>query len=200
MRFCALEANWGGFTGKLPERPRIGIPRGWLRKFGFHVLGFGRWAGQVGSGGVGSESLLRWCLHCEEGSSLTLLRTKWRLHESWKAFCTREMHKGNEFLAGSTMKERNVVFLQDFLSWNIIWWIKNCYIVFFAWQSQTLSKKSFIFFGSRHQRWAICSVHNLSRSHLANCEILLNSCVRWQIWGAERSYLHIHWFLNNCLV
>ena len=23
------------------------------------------------------------------------------------------LHKGNEFLAGSTMKERNVVFLQD---------------------------------------------------------------------------------------
>ena len=28
MRFCALKANRGGLAGKLPERPRIGIPRG----------------------------------------------------------------------------------------------------------------------------------------------------------------------------
>ena len=52
------------------------------------------------------ESLLRRRLHGVEGFGLTGYRTNWRLHESWKAFCTREMNC-------STMKERNVAFLQD---------------------------------------------------------------------------------------
>ena len=40
MKFCALKANGGGFTGKLPERPRVGTPRG----------------GGGGGGGTRSES------------------------------------------------------------------------------------------------------------------------------------------------
>ena len=42
--------------------------------------------------------------------------------------------------------------------------------------------------------------HEVFSSHLANYEILLQSSVRWQIWGADRSFLHKNWFLNKCLV
>ena len=42
--------------------------------------------------------------------------------------------------------------------------------------------------------------HEVFSSHLANYEILLQSGARWQIWGAERSCLHKHWFLSKCLV
>ena len=37
-------------------------------------------------------------------------------------------------------------------------------------------------------------------SNLANHGILLQSGARWQVWGAEWSHLHKHWFLNKCLV
>ena len=37
------------------------------------------------------------------------------------------LYKGNEFLAGSTLKERNIFFLQGYL----FLWIMNCYVVFF---------------------------------------------------------------------
>ena len=52
MKFYALKANRGGFAGKLPELPRVGIPLVWRRRIDFHVPGFGRWGGEVGSGGV----------------------------------------------------------------------------------------------------------------------------------------------------
>ena len=42
--------------------------------------------------------------------------------------------------------------------------------------------------------------HEVFSSHLANYKILLQSGARWQIWGAERSYLHKHLFLNKFLV
>ena len=55
--------------------------------------------------------VLMLCLHLHgvEGFDSTRKRSKWRLHESRKALCTRETNS----LAGSTMKERNVVVLQD---------------------------------------------------------------------------------------
>ena len=42
--------------------------------------------------------------------------------------------------------------------------------------------------------------HEVFSSHLVNHRILLQSSARWQVWGAERSYLHKHWFLNKCLL
>ena len=64
-------------------------------------------------------------------------------------------------------------------------------------------------FRNDHCKWKILGKvdgsqnihHEVFSPHLANYEILLQSGARWQIWGAERSYLHKHWFpnLNKCL-
>ena len=60
------------------------------------------------------------------------------------------LHKGNGFLAGSTIKERNVVFLQDLLSCNINRCNKKSLCHIFC---LIVPKKSFIFSWSRHQTW-----------------------------------------------
>ena len=104
-----LEANRRGLAGQLLELPRLGIPRGRHRKF---VPCFGRGGGEVGREGV-TAPLWGWRKDGREGFRLTSSRTKWVTRVS-EVF----LLKGDEFLE-STIKERNVIFLKDFLSWNI---------------------------------------------------------------------------------
>ena len=67
---------------------------------------------------------------------------------------------------------------------------------------------SMIDFRHDHCKWKILGKvdccqnihHQESWFHLVNHEMLLQSCVRWQIWGAELSYLHKRLFLIKCLV
>ena len=121
-----------------------------------------RWEGEVGSGGVAAPLAL-----ARQGRvRLDLVKDQVAVARVSEGF----LHKANEFLAGSTMEERIVVFLQDFSSSNINRCNKNCNVVYLFF-SNPFKEVLRIFqiqapnmMHSVAHDHGVCSVHNLSRS------------------------------------
>ena len=126
-------------------------------------------------------------------------------------------HRGNEFLTGSMMKERNVVFLQDFLSWNINRSNKKSECRIFFHDSPNPFHRSLSYFPdpvTKHDAHdngvSSCSVHNLSRSKVslnwliiswkvASCDTLVTSRIdfrhdhcKWKISGRVDGCQNVH--------